>query len=136
MKAVKGEGLPRLRAPFEHGNLFIILDIEFPSTISPEAATALKAVLPPPKLSSTLDEDSEDVEVCNVKAIDPVPTLYGVVNTAETEQELMIAFNTIVYLRDQIGHKYDPEKVKLKFNKGEVYRRVQYLDGTESKTNY
>jgi len=48
----------------------------------------------------------------------------------------MIAFNTIVYLRDQIGHKYDPEKVKLKFDKGEVSRRVQYLAGTEPKTNY
>ena len=71
-----------------------------------------------------------------IKAIDPMPTLYGVVNTAETEQELMIAFNTIVYLRDQIGHGYDPEKVKLKFNKGEVYRRVQYLAGTEPNTNY
>ena len=71
-----------------------------------------------------------------IKAIDPMPTLYEVVNTAETEQELMIAFNTIVYLRDQIGHKYDPEKVKLKFDKGEVSRRVEYLAGTEPKTNY
>ena len=71
-----------------------------------------------------------------IKAVDPMPTLYGVVNNAETEQALMIAFNTIVYLRDQVGHKYDPEKVKLKFNKGEVYRRVQYLAGTEPNTNY
>ena len=71
-----------------------------------------------------------------IKAVDPMPTLYGVVNNAETEQALMIAFNTIVYLRDQVGHKYDPEKVKLKFNKGEVYRRVQYLVGTEPNTNY
>ena len=72
----------------------------------------------------------------SIKAVDPMPTLYGVVNTAETEQALMIAFNTIVFLRDQIGHEYDPSKVKLKFNKGEVYRRVQYLAGTEPNTNY
>ena len=72
----------------------------------------------------------------SIKTIDPMPTLYSVVNNAETEQALMIAFNTIVYLRDQVGHKYDPEKVKLKFNKGEVYRRVQYLAGTEPNTNY
>ena len=71
-----------------------------------------------------------------IKAIDPMPTLYGVLNNAETEQAIMIAFNTIVYLRDQIGHKYDPTKVKLKFNKGEVYRRIQYLAGTEPNTNY
>ena len=49
----------------------------------------------------------------SIKASDPMPTLYGVVNTAETEQALMIAFNTIVYLRDQIGHEYDPSKVCL-----------------------
>ena len=72
----------------------------------------------------------------SIKAVDPMPTLYGVVNNAETEQALMIAFNTIVFLRDQIGHKYDPSKVKLKFDKGEVYRRVQYLAGTEPNTNY
>ena len=72
----------------------------------------------------------------SIKAVDPMPTLYGVVNTAETEQALMIAFNTIVFLRDQIGHEYDPSKVKLKFDKGEVYRRVQYLAGTEPNTNY
>ena len=72
----------------------------------------------------------------SINAIDPMPTLYSVVNNAETEQALMIAFNTIVYLRDQVGHIYDPEKVKLKFKKGEVYRRVQYLAGTEPNTNY
>ena len=71
-----------------------------------------------------------------IKEVDPMPTLYGVVNTAETEQAVMIAFNTIVYLRDQIGHEYDPSEVNLKFNKGEVYRRVQYLAGTEPNTNY
>ena len=54
----------------------------------------------------------------SIKTVDPMPTLYGVVNTAETEQALMIAFNTIVFLRDQIDHEYDPSKVKLKFNKG------------------
>ena len=72
----------------------------------------------------------------SINSIDPMPTLYNVVNNAETEQALMIAFNTIVYLRDQVGHKYNPEKVKVKFKKGEVYRRVQYLAGTEPNTNY
>ena len=65
-----------------------------------------------------------------------MPTLYDVLNTAETEQELMIAFNTVVYLRDQIGHKYDPTKLNLKFDKGEVPRRVNYLNGTDPRTNY
>merc|ERR1719506_1526440 len=35
MKAVKGEGLPRLKAPFESGNLFIVFTIEFPTNIDP-----------------------------------------------------------------------------------------------------
>jgi len=72
----------------------------------------------------------------SIRAADPMPTLYDVLNTAETEQELMIAFNTVVYLRDQIGHKYDPTKLNLKFDKGEVPRRVNYLNGTDPRTNY
>ena len=42
MQAVEGEGLPRLKSPFEHGNLFLILNIEFPTTLPP----------PPPRSSS------------------------------------------------------------------------------------
>ncbi len=71
-----------------------------------------------------------------IDAVDPMPTLYDVLNSVETEQEVMLAFNTVVYLRDQIGHKYDPSKLKLKFDKGEVHRRVNYLDGTDSRTSY
>merc|ERR1719238_2117250 len=48
MKAVQGEGLPRLRAPFEHGNMFITFTIEFPDSIPAEAATQLRALLGPP----------------------------------------------------------------------------------------
>merc|ERR1719247_3801051 len=72
MKACEGEGLPRLKSPFEHGNLFIIMKIEFPTTLDPAAAKALMKALPPPKHVPTVSEDSEDVEVCVLKAIDPV----------------------------------------------------------------
>ncbi|HJN89118.1 MAG TPA: sulfatase-like hydrolase/transferase [Verrucomicrobiota bacterium] len=71
-----------------------------------------------------------------IHAADPMPTLYDVLNSVETEQEVMLTFNTVVYLRDQIGHKYDPSKLNLKFDKGEVHRRVNYLDGTDSRTSY
>ena len=63
----------------------------------------------------------------SVKAADPMPALYGVLNTATTEQELTLAFNTVVYLRDHKGYAYDPAKVNLKFKKGLVARRTEYL---------
>ena len=49
MKCVKGEGLPRLRAPIDHGNLFIVFTIEFPDSIDPEMAPQLLTLLNPPK---------------------------------------------------------------------------------------
>ena len=72
MQAVEGEGLPRLTSPFEHGNLFLILNIEFPTTLPAAAAAQLLKVLPPPKHVPTVSEDSDDVEVVTLKAIDPV----------------------------------------------------------------
>ena len=72
MQAVEGEGLPRLKSPFEHGNLFLILNIEFPTTLPAAAAAQLLKVLPPPKHVPTVSEDSDDVEVVTLKAIDPV----------------------------------------------------------------
>ena len=63
MKACEGEGLPRLKSPFEFGNLFIIMKIEFPTALDPAAAKALMKALPPPKHVPTVSEDSDDVEV-------------------------------------------------------------------------
>jgi hypothetical protein len=64
----------------------------------------------------------------SIKAMDPMPALYSVLNTATTEQELTMAFNTVVYLRDHKGYAYDPAKVKPKTNKGLVARRTEYLN--------
>mmetsp|Transcript_26292 Transcript_26292/g.43629 ORF Transcript_26292/g.43629 Transcript_26292/m.43629 type:complete len:506 (+) Transcript_26292:55-1572(+) len=72
MKAVEGEGLPRLKHPFEHGNLFIILNIEFPTSIDAAVQAQLLKLLPPPKHTITAKEDDEDVEVCTLKDIDPL----------------------------------------------------------------
>ena len=72
MKAVKGEGLPRLRAPFENGNLFINFTIEFPSEIDPSVQSQLLKLLGPPKNVVTAKEDDDDVEVCEMTVIDPV----------------------------------------------------------------
>jgi len=72
MMAVKGEGLPRLKAPFENGNLFIRFSIDFPSEIDPSAASKLLALLGPPKHVSTLDEDGDNVECVSLEPVDPV----------------------------------------------------------------
>ena len=71
MKCVKGEGLPRLRAPIDHGNLFIIFNIEFPDTINPELAPQLLTLLNPPKHKVTMSEDDAD-DVLELEDDDPV----------------------------------------------------------------
>merc|ERR550514_810845 len=86
MKCVRGEGLPRLRAPFEHGNLFILYTIEFPSTIDPSAAGELLKLLGPPKHVVTASEDGDDTEVCELSEMDPVMS-YKEYVPAETEDD-------------------------------------------------
>ena len=87
MKACEGEGLPRLKSPFEHGNLFIIIKIEFPAVIDTTAAKALLKVLPPPKHVPTVSEDSDDVDVCVLKDIDPVRSYQDNLPEASYEDE-------------------------------------------------
>ena len=69
----------------------------------------------------------------SIKAVDPMPVLIGILNTATSQQEIMLAFNAVTYLRDYKGYKFDAEKLNLKFKGGEVYRRVDYLNGNTAK---
>lgn len=72
MKAVKEEGMPTYNSPFVHGNLFLILSIEFPDSIPAESQDAIRKLLPPPLHKSELNETSDGVEVHTVTDIDPV----------------------------------------------------------------
>jgi DnaJ family protein A protein 2 len=72
MKAVKGEGMPTVKNPFVHGNLFLILTIDFPDSLSPETQDKLKGLLPPPLNKPTYKEDDQTVEIHTVTDIDPV----------------------------------------------------------------
>jgi len=72
MKAVKGEGMPTLKNPFVHGNLFLILTIEFPDALTPDNQEAIRKMLPPPLNETTWSKDDEDVEVHGVVEIDPI----------------------------------------------------------------
>merc|ERR1712151_228029 len=72
MKAVKDEGMPTYENPFVHGNLFLILTIEFPDSLTPENQQAIRSLLPPPLNVPTLKEDDPSVEIHTVTDIDPV----------------------------------------------------------------
>ena len=72
MKAVEGGGLPRLKQPFEHGNLFVIFTIEFPATIEASVCTELLRMLPPPKNVPKITADMDDVQEEDLSDVDPV----------------------------------------------------------------
>jgi len=72
MKAVKDEGMPTYKNPFVHGNLFLILTIEFPESLSPDNQKAIRSLLPPPLSAPMLKEDDPSVEIHTVTDIDPV----------------------------------------------------------------
>merc|ERR1711920_1034784 len=47
MKAVKDEGMPTYKNPFVHGNLFLIITIEFPDGLTPDSQKSIRSLLPP-----------------------------------------------------------------------------------------
>merc|ERR1719367_1133392 len=68
MKAVKGEGMPTYKNPFVHGNLFLILNIQFPDSLDIGTQQKLRELLPPPLNTPSGKSDEEHV----VTDIDPV----------------------------------------------------------------
>eukprot|EP00658_Telonema_sp_P-2_P015328 TRINITY_DN1588_c0_g1_i5.p1 TRINITY_DN1588_c0_g1~~TRINITY_DN1588_c0_g1_i5.p1 ORF type:complete len:238 (+),score=68.10 TRINITY_DN1588_c0_g1_i5:208-921(+) len=72
MKCVVGEGLPTFRDQTEFGNLFIILTIEFPESMAPDACATLRDLLPAPLNSVSAKEGDENVDVCTLETRDPV----------------------------------------------------------------
>ena len=71
MKCIKGEGLPRLRSPIDHGNLFIQFNIEFPDSIDASLAPQLLKLLNPPK-HVVKSSESEVDDVLELEDEDPV----------------------------------------------------------------
>merc|ERR1719323_948406 len=70
MKAVKDEGMPTYKNPFVHGNLFLILTIDFPNSLTPESQKTIRTLLPPPLNVTT--QKADDCEEHFVTDIDPV----------------------------------------------------------------
>jgi len=87
MKAVKGEGLPRLKAPIDSGNLFLVFKIEFPDSIPTEGAKELLSLLGPPKHVPKVSEDDDDVEVVELCEMDPVTSYKDYIPAEEEDDE-------------------------------------------------
>jgi len=71
-KAVKDEGMPTYKNPFVHGNLFLLLTIKFPESLTPAAQASIRQLLPPPLNVPSFQASDEGVEVHTVTDIDPV----------------------------------------------------------------
>mmetsp|Transcript_159 Transcript_159/g.482 ORF Transcript_159/g.482 Transcript_159/m.482 type:complete len:505 (+) Transcript_159:157-1671(+) len=87
MMAVKGEGLPRLRSPFENGNLFIKFNIEFPTSIKASDLPALQKLLGPPKSVAKNVDGDDEVETVMLTPIDPVMSYKEYVPPEEEDDE-------------------------------------------------
>ena len=76
MKCVEGQGMPRLKNPFDFGNLFLILKIEFPApgALSEAAQAALIEAVPRRLSAPTTDEApaAAEVELFTTKDLDPL----------------------------------------------------------------
>ncbi len=64
-----------------------------------------------------------------IQVHDPMPTLLKVVNQSTSSQEVLLAFNAVVYLQDFCGYDFDTSKVALRVKAGESARRIDYLSG-------
>jgi DnaJ family protein A protein 2 len=64
--------MPVFKSPMEQGNLFLILDIVFPTSLDAAAVAKLRGALPPPLHAHDVADDSADHDVCEVEKMDPV----------------------------------------------------------------
>ena len=67
----------------------------------------------------------------SIKAVDPMPTIVGVLNESVSSQEVLLTFNTVVYLRDYKGYDFDLSQIQLRAKAGESSRRIGYLSGKD-----
>lgn len=66
--------------------------------------------------------------ICTVSEDTAFSSIYEVINRTESPQEQLLAFNTLVYLRDFSGYAIDPGKLPEKVL-GESKRRTDYFRG-------
>jgi len=100
MKAVKGEGMPTYKNPFLHGNLFLLLTIDFPQSLTPQAQQAIRKLLPPPLNVPTVGANDASVEVHSVQDMDPVVSYSG--------NQVNMQAGGEAYDEDEEGHSSGP----------------------------
>jgi len=61
-----------------------------------------------------------------------MPTIVGVLNESVSSQEVLLTFNTVVYLRDYKGYDFDLSQIQLRAKAGESSRRIGYLSGKDN----
>jgi len=71
LKAVKDEGMPTYKNPFVHGNLFLVLTVQFPESLTVEAQCAMRKLLPP-ALNKRQWTNDADLQVHVLTNMDPV----------------------------------------------------------------
>lgn len=73
VKAVAGGGMPIHQDPFNFGNLFLILSIQFPPSINPSVSGELRRLLGAPEAEEVHEAAyGEDVEEAQAEDIDPL----------------------------------------------------------------
>lgn len=70
VKAVRGEGMPTLKNPFVKGNLFVLIDIVFPESLTETQMESLKTVLPHSE-QPRVDEDDHSYELHYLEDLQP-----------------------------------------------------------------
>jgi DnaJ family protein A protein 2 len=66
VKCINGEGMPVHGSPFTKGKLFILFKVDFPVTLSKDAVSKLKAILPAGETPMLTGEE----EQCDLKDVD------------------------------------------------------------------
>merc|ERR1712100_139122 len=87
MKCITEQGLPVPSNPMLLGNLFLMLDIEFPTELGEAAVAALKGVLPPPLNVPSVTEEDDGVEVHSMVSMDPVESFKATDIPDESQQD-------------------------------------------------
>merc|ERR1719379_1414989 len=93
--------MPTVKNPFVHGNLFLILTIEFPDSVTPDNQEAIRKVLPPPLNETHWSKDDENVEVHNVVEIDPIQSF--------NENKINMSSGQEAYDEDEGGDMRGPD---------------------------
>ncbi|NBC65964.1 MAG: hypothetical protein GVY07_09960 [Bacteroidetes bacterium] len=62
---------------------------------------------------------------------DPMSVLYDIVNTRNNEADLLLALNTMTYLRDHLGYEVNPGSIEPAVDSRQIGWRIEHLGNRE-----